>query len=357
MILYIKKALTNLTLSLLGFGIACIIVESVLQITDPTTYDRFQNDPVSGLLHYMPNSSFTDTEACRSVTVTTNSLGFHAPEPPPIQKATNIFRIIVVGSSFAEADSSAVDQTPSADLEKLLNAIPHRRYTYEVIPVAFSGNGTYLDILYYLRYGRPLSPDLVVDISTEYEVGRNISNAPFVPHFDSGGNLIVSRLPTPSQNSFTAMLKNIFRHSKLIMNVYNHYLTITHTPAPALGEDAPSTVVNTAKLQREWDQEKMLLDILTRYSAEDGAQFMVAAWTSPYAATTSVDLLHTNLAAAAKTSGFSYLDLNPPMDAQAAITNQNPSWACDPHWSPTGDAFAAQALYGYLLRHPTLLNK
>lgn len=345
-------------LFLLGAVLTCAAFEVVLQFTDPTNYDRFAVDPTSGLVHNKPNSSFFAYSTCFTNTMVTNSLGFHAPEPPTELKQPNEFRIVITGSSFVEGSSVPVNELLSSVLEQKLNALPGHHYLYKVIPVAFSGNGTYFDILFYLRYGRPLQPDLVININTEYELGRDVPDVPHPPQFDAQGALITGPLPIASQTSLLAKIKDTMRQSKLIMNVYNRYLVLRQNKVEALpGEETQGPKPNAAELASEWALENKLLSTFNTYVTADGAQFMVASWTTHSAATSTADALHTHLSAAASVNNFSYLDMRPSIAAEEKATGQSASWPCDEHWSAAGNSFAAQALFEYLQSHPALLQK
>lgn len=334
----------------LGMLAACVLLELVLHITDPTDYNRFENDPVSGLLHYKRNYSFPDAESCYYNDVKTNSLGLHAAEPPVTPKSPKDFRIVITGSSFAEAASSPVDKTPAANLERLLNAQQNKKYNYEVTSVAFSGNGTYLDLLYYLRYGQPLHPDLVINITTEYEHGRD---APTDTHRDTSGNLVTT-LPAVGKNSTTAQIKDVLRKSKLVMNLFNRYLVLKNSKVAETVQHSAKTDTYQAT---EWNNDDKLVAALADQVAADKAHFILASWATPFAATSTVEAMSEHYSAGATKNNFTYINLQPSMDTQAKASGIGASWSCDPHWSPAGNAYAAQGIFDYLQSHTNLLTK
>ena len=174
-----------------GIALALIMVELVLRVTDPTDYNILVNDPQTGLLMYRPGGSFVDSSSCFENTATINNLGFHGPDVT-IEKPPHTFRIILLGASYVEGSQIPVANLVSSVLQDKLNANPARSSTYEVIPIAFAGNGTLLDTLYYLRFGAQLKPDLVIDLETGGELGHDMPTELYPPRFDAQGNVILS---------------------------------------------------------------------------------------------------------------------------------------------------------------------
>jgi len=344
------KTALSLAKILAGIFIACLIFELFLQINDRSSVDQGVIDPVSGLSHKEPNASYVESRACYSNVATTNSLGFHAPEPPQGEKAKNEFRIVVVGSSFVEGGSVPIDQMLTSDLERLLNADPKRKYTYEVIPVAFSGNGEYLDILYYLRYGRPLHPDLVINLNTEFEIGKDGASGNY---YDADGKLITT-LQTPVPNSSVAHIKDLIKQSKLAYTLYSRFFTLkAEQESQADAGASASSEVRDA----QWVLHTKLINDFVHMVSDDKAKFMMMSWPSHEASPDVAQELHNNLADASVADRFSYLDLQPIIAADVQKTGESASWACDAHWSAAGNSYVAQALYDYFKTHPTLITK
>ncbi len=96
----------------------------------------------------------------------TNSLGFRGPEIEP--KATNVFRIAVLGDSFIEGLQVDFEQTFCAQLQQVLNSAQQTETwhpsgkRFEVINCGVSGYGTAQQLLMFREYVCPLEPDAVL---------------------------------------------------------------------------------------------------------------------------------------------------------------------------------------------------
>ena len=358
----LKKYTVCFAYIFLGFLGALTITEVILHITDTNDYEKITNDSISGLLRYRPNSSFIEASSCFQNNVSINNDGFHA-NTFPRSKIPGTFRVVIIGGSFVEAKQVPIDQMLSTKLESLLNSKPNKKYTYEVIPIGFSGNGTFLNLLYYMRYGSALKPDLVIDLTTEYEIGRNAPDALYAPHFDSHGNLITS-LPKESQDSKTVLVKNMFRKSKLLMNMFNRYTLFKAAWADFLSQltfftnvknssGAPST---SNVLNSEWTIESKLLIEFNRRVQADRGQFLVVSWASPDASSSTAEALPEHLTQITAQAHFSYADLAPAIAVESQHTGKNPVWSCDNHWNSLGQQYAAEAIYLYLVDNPKLIE-
>jgi len=334
---------------ILGIVLACLALEAVLQVMDQTNYDRFANDPHTGLLLYKPDIAFTAAGECYTNTVRTNSLGLHGDEPPPQRKKTDEFRIVLVGSSFVEATQVSIPDLISTKLANLLNAQSNKKYTYEVIPIGFSGNGTYLDSQYFLAYGAPLKPDLVINLTTDYDHSRAEPGASYA---DEKGNLIMQK-PVLQNESLTADIKGLLRKSKLAMNLFYRF---TELKADA-SADISSANSGNSDAAKQWAADAEIFKAYDKAVRSVQAQFMVTSWATPESGTSTALALHEELSQAAQQDDFAYQDLAPTISVQEAKTGISASFNCDAHWSAAGHSYAAQALYDYLTTHPSLLRK
>ncbi len=356
-----KSSLTSavrwICLAFLGVALSCIALELLVRIVDRTDYNRFAYDAQSGLQTYRPDSSFVSTVECYENRNVINSLGFHAPAVTT-EKGKDVFRIVVLGSSFVEALQIPADKSFPILLQNMLNADPHRTAAYEVIPFGYSGNATYLNHVYYDRFGAPLKPDLVIDFMTEYE----LTHEPGIPR-DAQGDIVFTSKAKP-QSRF-APLKDIYHQSKLFMNLLNRYAlassrmrqvfaspSLFMNEPPATGAELSSTTADSL-----WTAEDSLVDALAERVHADHARFLVASWTTPQASTSTIDSLKSHMTASAAKDGFSYLDMDPWIAAQAHREGASPSWPCDDHWSENGHRYAATALYDFLMKNKGLLNR
>jgi hypothetical protein len=163
---------------LAGVFLSLLVFVPIIHITDPNGYNILHIDSHSGLPLYNPGEKVTLLTGCFENVAVMNNYGFHGP-PVSVEKAKDVFRIVIIGSSYIEARQVQVADMLSTQLEQLLNADPHREYTYEVIPLGFNGNSTFLTALYYKYYGSALKPDLVIDVESGYELLQHVDTPPY----------------------------------------------------------------------------------------------------------------------------------------------------------------------------------
>ncbi len=349
-----------------GAGIlvsVCIFVPLV-EITDPNDYNLVSTDPVTGLARYKPNSSFMTAGDCYENKVEVNNLGFHGP-PVQLEKGKEVFRIVIVGSSYVSAIQVPVRDMHSTLLQEKLNANPKRAYTYEVVPIAMGMNRILLDMFYYLKYGSMLAPDLVINIESGYEL---IAQNPIdMPAYDAQGNILL-QTPKSGENPNVGYFRSISRHSKFLVNLYNRFLIFRSSlnsflSAPFSGtavsipttEAAAKEVALRAEEER-WQVKEKILSTYAKLVLKNGAPFVFASWTGPSAATSTAQEFPRHMPEIAKRNNFSYVDLVPVSRAAEAITGRASNYPCDYHWNSDGNRYAAEALYSYLSTHPALLT-
>lgn len=359
-----KKHLARIFMVLGGLLMAAAVLELVLRVTDRYEYNKFSNDPASGLLVYTPGITFTNLETCFESPVRVNNLGFHGPDVTK-EKTAHVFRIAVVGSSFAEAAQVPLEKMYSTRLQERLNAEPKRTVTYEVLPFGFSGNGTYLDMLYYLRFVTELHPDLVIDLTTEYELSRNVPNVDHPPRFDAQGKVVLE-LASESRSPVTTTLKNVLRRSKLMMNLYNRYLVIRQDTQgflahPVFFGSPPQATTSTSPAaslanQELWPTEETLLKTFAKIVHDHSSRFLLTSWATPYADPIVRDALHAHLSSVATAEAFPYLDLVPALATKQSETGKSASWSCDGHWNEEGNTWVAETLADFLTKHRDLIT-
>jgi len=348
----------------IGLGIlaACMVAEAVLRFTDVNDYVVLPVDKASGLSIHASDSSYEISRPCLENTVTDNNLGFHGP-PVSAEKGKNVFRIVVSGGSFVEAEQVPVSEMFTTLLERKLNADPRRASDYEVIPLGFSGNGTFLDTLYFERFGESLKPDLVILLETEYESAHDD------PRFTADGRVDLSLpVPSPSRSPSMDKFRNIYHHSKLIMNVferlYSRYTELKQEMSDDLARMASftdsasdSATSSVSKDQGVWDMGAKLMDSLVGTVSSVHARFLLATWAIPGTPTLTTQELRDQSQRSADRDHFPYLDLSPSIADQYARKGASPVWSCDNHWSQAGHEYAAESLYEYLKQNPKFLSK
>jgi hypothetical protein len=112
---------------------------------------------------YLPQSGLT---------VSFNSAGMRDSEHP-VEKPTDVFRVLVLGDSFIEALQVPFEQSFTSLLQRELAARTPGRV--EVINASVSGWGTDDELKYLISYGRRFRPDLIIVAMTLYnDVNDNL---------------------------------------------------------------------------------------------------------------------------------------------------------------------------------------
>ncbi len=346
-----------------GLLLAAILMEGVLRLVDRDSYNKFYYDTQSGLLLYTPNTDYTLSGPCFENTISVNNVGFYGRNVE-MAKPQNTYRIAVIGSSFAEGAQVPLDQHFTTLLAQKLNT--HSSSTrFEVLPFGFSGNGTYLDILYYKNYVMSFKPDLVLDLTTEYEVSRNAADVTYPPRFDPQDNLIL-QLPIQASNPSIIFVKNIVRRSKLVMNLYNRSLIVLdkwkdfsknprlfaqHTPETTQHIISPTTTPESS-----WKIEDTLLSTFKTMVEQNGAKFLLVSWETRYSRTDGKEHLTEHLQRISRAHKIDYLNLVPAITKLEQSKNLEATWQCDGHWNANGHAWAAEEVANHLGRSLSLSN-
>lgn len=352
--------LKTIVLVCLGIALSLLAFAPVIEITDPNGYKIMSVDPVSGLPLYIPNSSVTLLTGCFENSAVINNIGFHGP-PVAVEKGKDVFRIVVIGSSFIEARQVQVASMFSTLLEQKLNDNLQKAHTYEVIPLGFNGNGTFLNTLYYKYYGSPLKPDLVIAIETGFELYRHLDNPPL----DQQGKVILEA-PKTHDSAAMASLKALLRNSKLLVNLYSRSLmlkdaSLAFIQRPFFFIQAPAPKAKPDKAQAEqvrWNLKEKVIDALLGQTKVDHAQFLYAAFAGREEPTSTIEEISRHMEDMALQKGFEYDNLVPSVFAAEEATGKPAALLpCDGHWSKDGHQFVASALFEYLSRHPALLGR
>jgi hypothetical protein len=338
-----------------GVGISLLLFGVIVQFTDTNDYNTTHIDPTSGLPLYYVHSSVHEITGCYENTAKINNLGFHGQDVQ-VAKPQNVFRIVVVGSSFIEARQVPVADMFTTLLEQKLNAMPNTQYTYQVIPLGFNGNSTLLTDLYYTYYGSPLKPDLVIDLETTSELLFRQD-----AQLDANGRAIL-QAPPPAH---VGVWQQLVRHSKLLINLYNRVLVFRNASTDFLHHplffvpQASSTSPDEQKVEQErWSTKSSLVRDMVDRTAADHAKLLYVTYVGREDPPGVDEELNSHFTMLAKTDGFSYDDLVPYIRSQEDATGVSAIFlSCDGHWSPAGHQYVSQELYSYLMEHPALLKK
>ena len=349
-----------------GILASALLFVPIMEVADSNDYNLLSTDPETGLYRYKPDSSFKTSGDCYENIVNVNNLGFHGEYVSQF-KEKDVFRIIVIGSSYVSEIQVPVSEMFSTILEERLNAKPHKKYSYEVIPIAIGGQSRMLlDIFYYLKYGAPLKPDLVINIESDQELidERNINTSVL----DDRGN-VVAITPKGDESSVVAVARSVSRHSKLLVNLYNRTLVFKSNLNSYLSEPfltSASTISPTENQVAEiefvqaedelWRSKEKMLNIFADQVYKNEARFVYASWTGPWAATSTALEFPKHGSDIAERNGFPYVDLTPAFRKNETNSGKDGTYFCDIHWNTYGNEYIASTLYSYLISHSALLT-
>jgi hypothetical protein len=151
----------NLALAAASLCVSFIVVEFALRLVVPLDSGRPFNyripHPILGWV-LQPNTTYLYEVPEGMVSVTHNAEGWRDLEHA-LEKPKGVFRILVLGDSFMEANSVKLDDTFHRQVEKLARAAGKN---VEVINMGVAGYGTLQEYLVYQDIGRLYNPDLVL---------------------------------------------------------------------------------------------------------------------------------------------------------------------------------------------------
>ena len=155
-----REYLIKAAMLMFSFIIAIALMELMIRTFMPQS-DRFvQYDPILGWRHPANSEGYWRKETAKPVRIRINSHSLRGPEIS-LEKASNKFRILMLGDSFTEAFQVEEAESHSAVLEQLLDrSLPG--YSFEVINAGTGAYGTGQELLYFQTQGKKFMPDLVV---------------------------------------------------------------------------------------------------------------------------------------------------------------------------------------------------
>ncbi len=373
----VKKCLEQ---GLIGLLAALILSEVVLRLLG---FQHINNNTLDAhnLVIFKPNNSFVAKEQCFTARVTTNSWGFHSKEYT-IAKSSNTFRIVVLGDSFVEAAQVPLEQTFFAELEAKLNQTALGGKHYEVIPVAKSGHGTLANLLFAREYALRLQPDVLIDsfitndLTDDLADQQNLHAQPAGAGYDAA-SLRVDTLPDASRRLL--WLKHVvLEHSILLERLWKNVLVVKAQLAQASvtnsnneeGVAFPSVLgeallyPDSENATRLWRSETRALSSFAAFAKAHHTKFLLLHLTEQFLIDSqarigwSVDTTKTapfdsggvarRLGQIAAEQGFGFFSTQPYFTEQWARTHESPVWSCNNHYNARGQAWVAEALYGFL---------
>ncbi len=350
----------------------CEIALRILGFT-PVNTNTFD---AKNLVIFKPNRSFVIKDRCFETTLKSNSLGFHSREYL-IPKPPNTYRIVVLGDSFVEAAQVPLDKTFFELLEKKLNE-KKGSVQYEVIPIAKSGHGTLMNLLYAREYALRFEPDLIVDAFITNDLQEDMADVEKLSATLTGDRYDVQSLqapPPPSGNSTLVAFKHfIIEQSRVLEHVWmNLQVLRQHWQKPQGVEQGSNSSLDMSfqvlldpqsqLAQDVWKKEKQALHTLADFASDHQAKFLLVHLTEGYLldpaqrmdweadparlAVFDSHMLDSQLQGVASSTGFAFYSTQPYFEKQWVLTHEWPSWSCDNHYRDVGHQWVANALFEF----------
>ena len=260
----------------LGLATAVAAIEIYLRCCLPQPLGLSYRAP-SGLTLNIPGASvrYRRTEFDHIVRI--NSLGLRDDEIA-IGKSPDVFRILVLGDSFAEGKQVALAETFPKQLQRLLSQrFPTRHW--QVINGGISGYGTADEIKFFETLGRTFTPDLVI---LAFCVGNDVQNNASSAYFQFvDSRLVELPLEPPSRGGLAVarIAEFLASHVHLYQFLRDRYhRSFSAHPEPL--EEMPAGTPTQALLpaaEEDWRLTEALLDrLLELVRAEHAAMLLVA---------------------------------------------------------------------------------
>lgn len=215
-----KRLLSYIFIISFGFFLGFMLIEIGFRVFEIGCDDFFKKDPYIGHFH-IPGKEGIYSKWCFKTKIKINSKGLRDVEHIQ-KKAKGVYRIVILGDSYAEAFQVRLEESFPRVLENLLNkeSITNK---YEVINLGCSGFGTDQEYLSLKYYGLQYEPDLVI---LTLLTGNDVRNNHYIldehknkPYFDisEDGKLIQRPFYTSLSKSF---VKTILKKSRLLVTLY-----------------------------------------------------------------------------------------------------------------------------------------
>jgi lysophospholipase L1-like esterase len=167
----VKSALANIALVAASMLVALLLIEVALRVADFSYPAFYRPDDQLGLRLRAGAEGWSRSEGEAFIKI--NSAGFRDRERT-LAKPPEVFRIAVLGDSYAEALQVDLEKTFEAQLEERLNACKASGgKRIEVLNFGVSGYGTAQQLLNYRHFAAQYSPDLVL---VAFFAGNDIRN-------------------------------------------------------------------------------------------------------------------------------------------------------------------------------------
>jgi hypothetical protein len=399
--------LGNAALIALGVGAALIVAELALRLILPNDlrqpFEFRIPHPILGWA-LQPDVTYLYAAPDGTVSVTYNSQGWRDLERS-VAKPEGVFRILVLGDSFMEANAVPLDDAFHRQLEVMARAAGRK---IEVINLGVAGYGTLQEYLAFREYGRLYAPDLVllafydandlmnnsVELASSLtEVGRQTDTRPFLDTSGPGGWRITPVDFEGAQRDYSASVEALtIERNKLAekamlvrlagtgieaISVPEFLRDWTGSAAPINHEVRELAVLGVnycdepAAYTRSWDITEQILSQLNREVEALGSQLVV--FMAPSLETVSVDYMNEVADGVANPEklcleaapGHSRLkailqqlnvEMIPLLEDFRGVVRQDGAqlYGKDLHWNREGHALAAERMLSELIRRGLL---
>jgi hypothetical protein len=196
---------------------------------------------------------------------------------------------------------------------------------------------------------KALSPDLVIDLMTDFDLGKDASETTIPPRFSEDGTTVLE-LPAARRNEAVIAVKGFAREFRLFEAMYQRYLALRASVNQLLHPESVATQSDGREnFAATWETEaKLFRDFKALVEDGTGARFAVASWTT--AGHEDRDFVGRELRPALSALRIPYIDLAPLLDERREETGKDYMLPCDGHWGADGHAFVADALMEDMLR-------
>jgi hypothetical protein len=396
----LRTAISKLILIGFGFILAIGFFEIVLRLASPILFG--DPNPWQKVVGYSPNLNqvrwSTSSNQQKPVLIRYNSKGLREREYS-YQKPGGVFRVLILGDSFVEAEQVLFEDTFHEKLEELLhNQCKSSASTFEVIAAGVSGWGTDQAYLFFRNEGYKYQPDLVLlafadnDIVNNYflleakQEGR-MDGRLYKPYFVlEDGQLVLRDFPYHQDGEGTPIyslklfLSRYFVSYRLITNtikkvppLLKNFLegNLPRDPDGERNEPYPSIYVYKANYQSAYQSAWGITEILLVSLAEEvrlsGAEFAVfyngsifithpESWEKyqkkyPRLQEEVWDFsrVESMLSQSLEKQDVPFLSLQPVFTQEAAKSDRWFFIPGDGHWNVEGHQLVAETLYQWLI--------
>jgi hypothetical protein len=397
----------QLTLIIGGILLGLIVLEVTLRSlpSPPTLFENYGDTYIcSPTLGWSGRPDYQGilTREEYSHPIRFNSIGMYDTNHT-LQKEDNVFRILWMGDSFAQALQVDELQTAHQQLEDLLNqrlGSPER--SFEVINTGVMGWGPAQALVYYREQGRLYQPDLVLHL---FFVGNDVNdNLPghaltiggfncFAPYFPVCDNSSLDPEPwyyipgldpawhscSPAHKWLASGLNLVRYHSYLFARI--EPLLLSLNPRRTYGQEfgLPFAALylpeESDEVRYGWQVTEGVLAQFNEEVGADGADFAVAmvgprevVWLSqltgsqlqsfyqsdPVFSEAEIDWPNRRLTGFLKSHNIHVLDLQQPMVNYITESGTQLYLPIDRHWTLEGNRLAAELIFGWLVDNDLL---